>query len=58
MGASGVEDGSRRKKRSGPAEARRSAVKDAMPDVQRPGQIKRVREEDEEPVAENDEEDD
>jgi len=53
-----VEDGSRRKKRSGPAEARRSAVKDAMPDVQRPGQIKRVREEDEEPVAENDEEDD
>jgi hypothetical protein len=32
-------------------------VRDAVPDAQRPGQIKRVLE-DEEPVAENDEEDD
>jgi hypothetical protein len=32
-------------------------VNDAMPDVQLPGRIKRVREDDE-PAAENDEEDD
>jgi hypothetical protein len=48
---------SKRKKVARSASARGDAVKDAMPDVQPPGRIKHLRE-DEEPAAENDEEDD
>jgi len=58
MGASGVRDKAKRKKGGGSAEARRNALKDAMPDSQPPGMIKKIREDDEGPAAENDEEDD
>jgi hypothetical protein len=57
VSVSRVGDKSKRKKGSGAARARGDAVKDAMPDVQPPAPIKRVREDDE-PAAENDEEDD
>jgi hypothetical protein len=57
MDVSGLGDTSKRKKRAASAGARRNAMKDAMPDVQFPGRIKRVREVDE-PAAENEEEDD
>jgi len=57
MSVSRVGDKSKRRKGGGSARARSGAMKDAMPDVQPPGQIKRVREDDE-PAAENDEEDD
>jgi hypothetical protein len=57
MSVSGLGDKSKRKKRVTSADARRNAMKDAMPDVQLPGRIKRVSEVDE-PAAENDEEDD
>jgi hypothetical protein len=43
--------------KDGIAAARRSAVTDAVPDIQSAGRIKKIPEEDE-PVAENDEEDD
>jgi len=56
MSVSRVGDKSKRRK-GGPARARSDAMKDAMPDIQPPVPIKRVRE-DEEPAAENDEEDD
>lgn len=57
MSVSRVGDKSKRRKGAGSARARSDAIKDAMPDVQPPLPIKRVRE-DEEPAAENDEEDD
>ena len=57
MSVSRAGDKSKRRKGGGPARARSDAMKDVMPDVQRPVPIKRVRE-DEEPAAENDEEDD
>jgi len=57
MSVSRVGDKSKRRKGSGSARARRDAMKDAVPDVQPPAPIKRVREDDE-PAAENDEEDD
>jgi hypothetical protein len=57
MSVSRVGDRSKRRKAGGSAIARRDALKDAVPDVQPPAPIKRVRE-DEEPAAENDEEDD
>jgi hypothetical protein len=57
VSVSRVGDKSKRRKSGGAARARRDAVKDAMPDVQPPVPIKRVREDDE-PAAENDEEDD
>jgi hypothetical protein len=57
MSVSGVGDKSKRRKAGGPVGERRSAMKDAMPDSQPPGRIKRMREDDE-PAAENDEEDD
>ena len=57
MSVSRVGDKSKRRKGTGSTGARRDAVKDAMPDIQPPVPIKRVRE-DEEPAAESDEEDD
>jgi hypothetical protein len=57
MSVSRVGDKSKRKKGGGSGGAHRSAVNDAVPDVQLPGRIKQVREDDE-PAAENDEEDD
>ena len=57
MSVSRVGDRPKRRKGAVPARGRRDAMKDAMPDVQRPAPVKRVRE-DEEPAAENDEEDD
>jgi len=57
MSVSRVGDKSKRRKGGGSARARRDAMKDAVPDVQPPAPIKRVREDDE-PAAENDEEDD
>ena len=42
MSVSGLGDKSKRKKRVTSADARRNAMKDAMPDVQLPGRIKRV----------------
>jgi len=56
MSVSGVGK-SKRKKGGASAGARRGAMKDAIPDVRPPGQIKRAREDDE-PAAENDEDDD
>ena len=46
-----------KRKKVSPAETRRDAVKDAVPDVQPPGRIKKIRKI-AEVVAENDEEDD
>jgi hypothetical protein len=57
MSVSDVGDRSKRKKRTASVGARRNAVKDAVPDRQSPGVTKLVNEDDE-PVAENDEEDD
>jgi hypothetical protein len=57
MSVSRVGDKSKRRKGAGSTRARSDAMKDALPDVQPPLPIKRVRE-DEEPAAESDEEDD
>jgi hypothetical protein len=57
MSVSGLGDTPKRKKRVASSGARGDAMKDAMPDVQLPGRIKRARDVDE-PAAENDEEDD
>lgn len=57
MSVSRVGDRPKRRKGAGPERGRRDAMKDALPDVQPPVPIKRVREDDE-PAAENDEEDD
>jgi hypothetical protein len=58
MSVSRVGNRSKVKKGRGSAGARRGAVKDALPDVQPPGRIKRIADDDEGPAAENDEEDD
>jgi hypothetical protein len=57
MSVSRIGEKSKRKKVGSNVRARSNAMKDALPDVEPPGRIKRVRE-DEEPAAENDEEDD
>lgn len=57
MSVSGAVDRSRRKKAAVADRARRDALKDAIPDIQPPDRIKRMRE-DEEPAAEIDEDDD
>ena len=57
MSVSSLGDKSKRKKRVESAGLRRNALKDAMPDAQLPGRLKRAPEVDE-PAAENDEEDD
>ena len=56
MSVSGLGDKSKRKK-SAAGERRRNAMKDAVPDAQPVGRIKKIQEGDE-PAAENDEEDD
>ena len=56
MSVSGV-DRSRRKRAAAGVRARRDALKDAIPELQPPDRIKRVRE-DKEPAAENAEDDD
>jgi hypothetical protein len=58
MSVSRVGDRSRRKKGGPKAGVRGRPLKDAMPDVQRPGLIKTMDEDGEGPAAENDEEDD
>jgi len=59
MSVSSVGGGTKKKKGGESVRARRNAMKDATPDAQPPaGRIKRVREDDEGPAAENDEEDD
>jgi hypothetical protein len=58
MGVSRVGDKSKRKKGGRSVGASRNAKKDGMPDGQPAGRIKKVREDDEGPAAENDEEDD
>ena len=57
MSVSGVGGTSKRRKAVAAERARRNALKDAIPDIEPPGRIKRMREDDE-PAAENDEEDD